>query len=304
MRSVLAILFNQDFSRNIPKLERIYAQRFTERCYIVPDHNSRLHKLYRSKSIPVALPYTLDRAWNGFRRFAGRRNPHEIGRAEALAHGDRIIRVVGHQFYFYHFIVQAAERLLAMNADWYWIVGDDAVLNPGASEDSMASRFDLGGVGGPDAVLCRPVISSDDWLRRIEGSPEAASSGIRRAMGRSQEWCEQFALRSEEGAVINKDVPVACVDFIGLSRGLLERSISVLRSCFRERLYVELGFPNAILSTCARPVFIDDYVWERSVGIEKVVEMVEKLRGNPETIFAHPIKLSALDGAMIDLMAG
>lgn len=304
MKSTLVVIFNQDYSKNIPKLERIYGDRFARVEYLVPDHSSYLHRLYSNKAVPVFIPFWLDAACSFVRRSFGRRNAHELELAkESLLHR-RIFRVIGHQFYFYHFVVQAADRLLASDSDWYWLAGDDAIINPALNEAAMERKFGLCRESGPDLVMCRPVISRDDWIAHIEGSVRGASERLLSAIGNPEVWCDRFSIRRETGANANKHVPVACVDFIGLSRGLLERSISVLRSCFREKLYVELGFPNAVLSACSRPVFVDDYVWERSVGAEKVVEMVEQLRGNPETIFAHPIKLSALDGAMIDLMAG
>jgi hypothetical protein len=305
MKSALVILFNQDFSKNIPKLEALYGGRFDEIVYLVPDHASRLHRAYERKDVPARPLLWLDRVWNAFRRLLRRRNAHELHRIAAEEIGKRLIRVHGHQFYFHHFVAQAVGRLLALDVDWYWIVGDDAILHPRFDGAALARHFGLDETDeAPDAVLCTPVVSRQDWLGRIEGSVDAARGRIRRALGDPAPQVRRYGIAVEEGAGDNRDVCVGCADFFGLSRGLLARFASAAERCFDEKLYVEVAVPNIVLAEAMRPRFFSDYLWKRLASPEEGRALVAELGGASTDVFAHPIKLSAIGADQLGQLRG
>lgn len=304
MKSALVILFNQDFSKNVPKLEALYSARFSKIVYLVPDHASRLHRAYERKGVPARPLLWLDRVWNRMRRLLGRRNPHELDAAAAASVGDRLIRVHGHQFYFHHFVAQAATRLLALDVDWYWIVGDDAIVHPRFDEASLAAHFGLSETAETDAVLCTPVVSRSDWLARIEGSAAAARQRIRRVLGDPVPRVVQHAIGTEAGAGNNTDVFVGCADFFGLSREVLPRFVKGAQACFDAKLYVEVAVPNIVVACAHKPLFFSDYLWKRLASAEEGKALVAELVEGGAGVFAHPIKLSAVGPDLLNQLCG
>lgn len=291
MKSALVVLFNQDFSSNIPKLEEIYKNRFDKIVYLVPDHTARLDRMYKGTAMPSGLVLAMDRIFSIIRRLLGRRNANEIPDDLARVYKDKIIRVVGHQFYFYQFIVQAAERLFALDVDWYWVTADDALINPRLDQETLPAK--LGVNTGIDLVLCRPVYGSDDWIAHVSGSVDAAIAKFQTVFGHPPPWITaKTTISSEEGADRNIYIPVACMDFFGVSRDLLKNVLGLWKRCFRYRLYVELAGPMALLSRCRHHLYLDDYDWRRAATTDVMQSLSKDLESSGRNIFAHPIKLS------------
>ena len=284
MKSALVILFNQDFSRNIPKLEAIYGGRFAALSYLVPDHHSATDRLYVGGRLGRALARPADRAVAMSRRLAGRRNPGAL--VDRGPYAGRIWKVCGHQFYFYDFLCQHEERLLALDADWIWVLGDDALLNPRIDGDTIG-QF-LGIRASHDAVMCRPVIGSDAWIRRMAGSVERAVALLRACLPRPARLDGIFP---EPGAVENTSLPVACADFFGVRKDRLQDVFRVLRACFREKIYVELAVPNVLLAVCGSVFFARRFEWRR-IEAEAWGPLVAALADSPDCVFAHPVKFS------------
>jgi len=295
VRSALVVLFNQDFTKNVPKLEELYRGRFSEIRYIAPDHWSRFDRAYLAGGAKGCLAYQADRLMSGARRALGRRNRFELSEGDAALH-ERILRVVGHQFQFYHFVVQASEALLRLEVEWFWVIGDDAILNPRLDEQGLAARFALDGES--DAVLCRPVYGSDAWIDHICGSIDSGVRRVTSALGREGPWVRE-AVAPEPGAERNDRLAVACMDFFGISRSALQRLLPVWERMFRERLYVELGGPMAILANCERIGFCDEFDWRRNADKQEMESILDALAESESLIFSHPIKLSMFEPAQV-----
>lgn len=292
MKSGLIILFNQDFTKNVPKLDKIYRGRFTEIRYISPDHWSRLDHAHLAGGLKGVAAYRVDRAVSRFRRALGKRNLFELAGADGDRFRGQILRVVGHQFQFYHFLAQVGEDLLKLDVDWFWVIGDDAILNPHLDENGLAGRFALD--GRTDAVLCRPVYGSDPWIECICGS---VNSGIRRAtaaLKREGPWI-RVHVEPEAGAVRNDCLTVACMDFFGVSRTALQRLLPIWERMFQQRLYVELGGPLAILATFDEIRFCDAFDWRRDADKQEMTSMLNVLADSNKLVFSHPIKLSMFE---------
>lgn len=300
MKSALVILFNQDFSKNIPKLEQIYGGRFATIVYLTPDHYSRLHRCYTERPWPQWLPFLLDRGYSAIRRAIGKKNLYEAATEIQTVLGTRFLRVVGHQFHFYYFLVQAADALLALDVDWYWVVGDDALINPSLNEASLPLA--LGMTTQTDAVLCRPVIGSDAWIAKIAESVPIARRCLRAALGDYSPLQRGYAVKPEAGALKNTDIAVACADFFGVSKRCLQDVLPLWRRCFREKLYVEMAFPNSLLQVAGHPVFTDRFYWQRVADAKESIALVERFCDDPPYIFVHPVKLSAIDEDMVNLL--
>jgi len=296
VRSALIVLFNQDFTKNVPKLEALYGGRFTEIRYIAPDHWSRLDRPYLAGGAKGCLAYQADCLVSGVRRVLGKRNPFELAEGDAVLR-QRILRVVGHQFQFYHFVVQAAKSLLKLEVDWFWVIGDDAILNPRLDERGLAARFALS--AETDAVLCRPVYGFDAWIEHICGSIDSGLQRAARALGRDGPWVRE-PVQPEPGAERNDRLPVACMDFFGLSRTALQRLLPIWERMFRQRLYVELGGPLAILATFDRIRFCDDFDWCRNANKQEMEAILDALAESETLIFSHPIKLSMFKPAQVE----
>ena len=292
MKSALVVLFNQDFSVNIPKLERMYLGRFSHVVYLVPDYWSKLHRLYTRSRMPIGVVGALDNGVRVVRRMIGRRNPHELSPKERKAMGARFVRVLGHQFFFYDFVRQAAEALLGLDVDWFWVVGDDAILNPSLDEASLPGIVGV----GPDAdvAVCRPVIGSDAWLTRIAGSVSSARVRLEAAVGSLSAIRGKLQIDPEAGAIENQSVAVACADFFGLSRDAFRQVVPYWEACFRQRLYVEMALPNSLLAVARRPAVLDNFVWARIEQPEAGVKLLDRFRDEAPPLFVHPVKLSTV----------
>lgn len=182
VKSALVIPFNQDFTQNVPKLDTHSIGALFRDSLPGTGPLSRLGSMHHEGGLRGQAAHLADRVVSATRRRLGKHNSFELRGAEAVTYEDQIFHVVGHQFYFYHFAVQAADALLKLNVDWFWLIGDDAILNSRLDEATLARRFDLD--ARTDAVLCRPVYGSDAWIEHICGSVDSGLQRASSALGR------------------------------------------------------------------------------------------------------------------------
>jgi len=289
----LVIMFNQDFSNNIGKLELLYSSRFSKIDYLVPSHYSKLHKYYTDDKVPGGLVYLFDKQICALRSLLGRTSPHSIiDKPEAIKYAPRIHAVVGDQFYFYHFIYQAAVHLLNSDARWFWFLGDDAILNKNIDEHNMLER--LGVPPDADVVLCCPVISDDPWLEQIAGSVTGAKYKLKTLLGTDQPYLDKMYVERENAESVNKTVCVACADFFGVSRRVLQKCLPYFKKAQNSNVYVELAVPNILTYVARKPTFIREFDWIRNPTNEELNRMIYRIH-NSSTAFVHPVKLSMMD---------
>jgi hypothetical protein len=297
MRSVLVIIFNQDFSQNIPKLEKLYHGRFSHVIYVVPDHSSKFDALYRSQSLPTVFVKSMDRLFNKTRYIFGKRNLHSLERKYKNVINKQFCRVIGYQYYFYDYITQVSKKLLSCDVDWYWIVADDAILNPQINEETISKV--LGLTIDTDCVVCRPVIGSDKWIERISGSVKAGEIKLARALGNKFPVSLNHKIDPEPGAIKNTKISVACADFFGLKKDLLKSVLKYWKRCFVEKIYVEIAVPNTLLAASRSPFILDNFLWEGSASPKEWQRLVAQMIDLNST-FVHPVKLSAVPSEKIN----
>jgi len=289
----LVIIFNQDFSNNIGKLELIYSSRFSTIDYLVPGHYSKLHKYYTDDKVPGGLVYFADKQIDFFRSLIRRKLPHSIiNKPEAIKYFSRIHTVVGDQFYFYHFIYQAAAHLLKNDAQWFWFLGDDAILNKNINEYNILEQ--LGAPPDADVVFCRPVISDDPWLEQIAGSVNGARYKLTKLLGTDRPYLNKVNVERENAESVNSTVCVACADCFGVSRQVLEKCLPYFKEAQNNKIYVELAVPNILIYVAENPTFIHEFDWVRNPTNEELNSMIDRIH-NSSTAFVHPVKLSMMD---------
>lgn len=293
MKSSLVIIFNQDFSKNIEKLEQLYAHRFKRIRYIVPTTLARWSAPgLRSGRWPVGFYLAIDSLLTFFNRISGRRSKFSIlGTQYHRENKSRILSVVGDQYYFYHFISQASQVLLSDDSEWFWFVGDDAVLNAQINQQNFFDFLNL--EKGVDAVLCRPVIATDSWLIKIQKSVDSAREKIVKVLGTCTPYKQKLAIDREDVNSQNTEVCVACADFFGVSRDVLERSIEDFNAAIKQRIFVEVCVPNVLLKHANKPVSFSNFTWVSQPSESQLKDMAVQLI-NSDTVFAHPIKLSSM----------
>lgn len=279
MSSRLVVIFNEDYSRNIPVLEEIYGTRFKDRVYIVPDHFSRLESLYQKNKVPRQLLWTAERVAHKLRRLLGKRNRHEVPARESPK---SLIRVVGNKWYFQHFISQARNLIQSDHAEWYWFIGDDVLLNPAIDESNILNFLSV-----PDdarAVLCRPEQKTDRWVSWFQRSANECRSLLHNLDNR-------YGTGLGEQPIESMPAFGACADFFGIHREILSNTLNAFELSARLGLFVEIAVP-AILGVIENaPCFIGRYTWDfdsdRGTG-----EKLEAFWSDPEHVFYHPCKLS------------
>lgn len=288
MNHALVVIFNQDYSANIGKLEHLYGKRFSRRFYLVPCHHSTLDRYYRNRRLPFSWIRAVDWLIGRLRRLLGRAGPHALSWEERRQMAAAILEVVGFQIYFQDFIAQAARRLLAEDIQWYWFIGDDALLDPLLSEENILDQF---GVIDHDAVMCAPVKGTDPWLERIGGGAGQIETGLR-AAGILPRPDVLGTIPKEQAAQGNDTVVVACCDFVGVRRDLLDRLWRPLGRSARRRLYVETAVPNAVLTYARKVLSFREFSWQREpLGWG---EAVRRFDAADTGAFLHPVKLSGV----------
>ena len=180
-----------------------------------------------------------------------------------------------------------------LETHWYLIVGDDAILNPEIDEATFESF--VGAKPENDAVLCQPVIGSDRWVAEIAGSVSDARRKLSNVFGSVPTFTrDRYHIQPDVGAEENVDAAVACADFLALRRGLFEELMPIWERCFKERIYVEMAVPNAVLNRAQSPIMTNKFVWQRTVSSADSKAVYQRMLSEPGTVFCHPVKLSSL----------
>jgi len=289
----LVIIFNQDFSKNIEKLELLYANRFDRIRYLVPTTFARFSAPgLRKGNLPVGLYLSIDYVLTLFRRvFGGHGKFSVLGSDYHKNNASRIFKVLGDQYYFYHFISQASKALLEEDSEWFWFVGDDAVLNAKINQSNFFDSFDI--QKDVDVILCKPVIATDSWLTKIQNSVESANQKISKVIGTNAPYEQKLNVEKEDRNSENQALCVACADFFGVRRDVLERSLKDFNQCFRQRIFVEVCVPNVLLKHSQNPVAFSNFTWISQPTEDEFEAMAQQLVDS-NTVFAHPIKLSSM----------
>lgn len=296
MKSSLIVIFNQDFSKNIPKLEELYSSRFSQVRYLVPTTHARLlQRQYRTGSLPLSVLLTADRVYSYYKKWFRVKTPFSLLNTPQLADmNDRVHQVVGDQYLFYDYIAQASADLLKDDSEWFWFTGDDAVLNMTLNQENFFSAFDLEPSSEVDAIICKAVIGTDDWLTQLQGSVAKTKTILRKLLNTLTPYKNKLHVEREDTDSINEHVCVACADFFGVRRDVLEKSIPLFRQAAEQRLFVEIAVPNILISQAKKPISFDNFTWVRSPSDEMVQEMIDSL-STDKYVFVHPLKLSSID---------
>jgi len=293
MKSSLVIIFNQDFSKNIEKLEILYSERFDRIRYLVPTSFARLTTQgSRTGRLPIGLYLMLDYSLKLIKRFFKRYSKFSILGSEYYSENkSRIFEVIGDQYFFYHYISQVSPRLLSDDSEWFWFVGDDAILNAQINQENFFEFFNID--DDVDAILCKPVIGTDDWLSSIQGDVASANKKITSIIGTNTPYEQKLNVEKEDPESENQHLCVACADFFGVRRDVLERMLEDFDSCIKERVFVEVCVPNVMLKHARKPVAFSEFTWISQPTEEELNDMAAELLG-PNTVFVHPMKLSSM----------
>ncbi len=294
MKSSLVIIFNQDYSINIEKLEKLYSSRFDRIEYLVPTSISRLTNGFRKGKLPVYFYLLINSLIRFIFKLVNHQPPSSILNTDFHhKHKHRIHNVIGEQYFFYHYIAQSAKKLLESDSEWFWFVGDDAVLNSNITQDNFFSFLKIKSKDNIDAVLCEPIIATDEWLCKIQNNVESAENEITNLLGTSRPYDNKLVLEKEKASSSNENVSVACADFFGVRRDVLERSINHFNNAIRSRLFVEVCTPNILIYNANNPFSFSNFKWISQPSHSEITKMVKQLK-NKDIVFAHPVKLSAL----------
>lgn len=289
MRSALVVIFNIDFSVNIPKLKSIYGERFFRIFYVAPDHFSKLDTAYRDHQTNILIPYLIDRFVSAARRASFHVNENEIDNKRRYQMQGRLLRAVGHKYYFYHFITQIEKRLNIKEVDWVWFIGDDVLLNYWFDDSTITSKLQLR--DNDDCVMCRPKVMTSQWVTKFTGSTEKLDRNLAACIPSS----ELFRLMQRKKALLGNDrghvVIGGCSDFFGVRPVLLSKIIPIWKKMFRKKMFVELAIPYSLFAMSEKPYMTDDYLWSFGDDRDQPEIMIRKLRQHTQWLFAHPVKL-------------
>jgi hypothetical protein len=287
MNSALVIIFNQDFSKVIPKLEMLYANRFSKVLYLIPDHASRFNEWYWHSRIPQDLVKFTDIMWNRTRRIMGKTNQHELRGHISPELRSRMFRVIGYQFYFYDYIAQASEWLLSQPFEWLWFMGDDVLLRPGCDEAALARRLSLS--DDTDAVICEPQTPVAEWISYYHGSAGNFNDKIALALKSSVRDTGRTFKQNYSGEIHGF---MTCCDFFGIHRKFLATVLPLWKACFQNRIFVETAVPTVLLHCSDNVSFIHNFFWYFGNSRRYWGDLMHELVGSDEAVFTHPVKLS------------
>ncbi len=293
MRHQLVLFFNEDYSKNVPVLERLYGSRFSNRMYIVPDHHSRFERDYRSRRDNYRTVNRRDRLFCKARRFVGKTNLHEL---EAGAGNEQIARVTGFKYYLQDYFWQARRSLIASDADWYWFVSDDVLIHPGINEGNILDRL----VNSVDAksLICQPHYAREEWVDKFHGSLNGVVATLRGCKLYPND-IRPFDLRVDpiETGKKTERIIAGYSDFFGCRRDLLEAALSAYHKLAVKKIFVEVAIPNSLLTLDPESAFLNNFEWDYSRergSLERVKAYLDSPDGGA---FYHPAKISQLGAA-------
>ena len=302
MKICLAIIYNHNFERNIPVLNRIYAGRFSCVYHIMP--------FYRGD------------------------DPHVIGVYES-------------SFQFSGYITQASDVLMRENADYYFFVADDMVINPRLNEDNIL--FEIGLAKEPAGFIDSIRVLDDDhfalwdwgWksvvnlisksnacegLKHLPSLSEARTAFERNGLdwrnglsAKLAEFIYKLHYKSQRCPLIgialklrrflrstDKCYPLATgySDLVAVPSDAFRDFCHYCGILAAQRVFVENAIPTALAFSCSRIVTSEDAGFKSERGVDNYAarERFEKLHKSsyrslvenfpPDYLFIHPVKLS------------
>ena len=301
MKSTLVVIFNHDFSKNIPKLNRVYGDRFSEILYLVPDHFTKLSLQYRDYTTNIRWPYFLDVSRSKARRLLNKRNPNELNGSAQHEFASQIVRVVGYKFQFYHYICQAWNKIRSTTPEWVWVIGDDVLLNSWFDESAFFARIDA--AAEADCVLCKPEAMSHQWVTYFEGSVNRGEEKLSTSLDYFDFERLLHAKRSLVGERLEAKMLGGCSDFFGMRFDLLPKAVEAWKKLFLKKMFVELAVPNVLSAVSRNPIFVDDYIWDFGDKRNEWEFLSAQLFEDEGKVFAHPIKFSEIDDEDVAIFA-
>ena len=286
----LVLFFNEDYTKNIPVLERVYGGRFGQISYIVPDHYARLERWYRYPGRCFRLANGCDRIVNHARRLLGRRNAHEHPRAHCRSD---VAKVIGFKYYFQDFFWQARDALLASSAEWFWFVADDLLLNPVIEQRNILDFFKV--APASRSVICEPYCRSDEWVNWFQGSSDAVIGKLRAVgtfAGDHGDWT--FPDDPHLGGPNQRRVYGGCADFFGCHRDLLGRALVAFHALALRKVFVEIAVLNVFLALDRNPTLATGFTWEFDAGRGNGDRIRNFIDTPGDRAFYHPVKFGLL----------
>ncbi len=296
MNNALIIFFNTDFSKNIPALEQIYGPRFSDILYIVPDHSSKLRSDYLNPAIAYKQVNNKDTLINKTRRLSGKKNEHEI---VDHSYKEKIERVVGFQYFFQDYFWQARKRILAMDAQWYWFVSDDVLINPSINQGNIHTALER---DNSRSLITQPHHPSTEWITWFQASKNVAAEKLQSV--------NCFADRKPEFAIgFDKNKPgpyeetlvAGCADLFAIHHSKISDFLNYCHQTALKKIFVELAIPNILLCHCYPLAVINDYIWDFSPNRGEWDKVTEFLK--TDSYYYHPVKLSILAEEQIKILA-
>ena len=297
MKTALIIIFNSDFTENIPKLEKLYKDRFSHIFYLAPDFYAKIKPAYAQDSkIPMTLVNATDKLISKVRRTLNKRNTNELPDALYPVYGNQLLRTVGYQFHFYHFVAQAWPRIKQCDADWYWVIGDDVLLNKGLDENSLYEQ--LGLTDDNDCIVCDPEfhIIYENWINNFAGSEQSALSRVKSIIGEDgYDRVMAHYMNSKRG-----DIPANVIgsfsDFFGFRNTFAPQVMRGFEQANKLRLFVEIAVPNILLGLSKNPKMTQEFIfWDYPNKRYDWQETTDMLLADKSKLFAHPVKFSRID---------
>ncbi len=287
MNNALIIFFNTDFSKNIPALERIYGSRFADILYIVPDHVSRLRAPYFNPDVSYQWVNNLDKGLNRARRVLGKTNRFEL---TDTSYQQKIVRITGIQYFFQDYFWQARKCIAEMNAQWYWFVSDDVLINQYYNEKNIDSIL---AQQTDQSIIAAPHHPSTAWVDWFQKSTDSAVDKLRLCQCYPDNIESlSFENDSKNTGPYQENILAGCADIFAIHHSKLELFFELCHLTALAKLFVELAIPNILLSHCSPVTFVNDYVWDFEFD-KGNWDKIEKFLVS-DSFFYHPVKLSML----------
>ena len=303
---LLVIFFNIDFSSNIPKLNQLYQDRFSNILYVAPDHYTGLGKYYfqpyyklvdRSGLYKYAQVNMLDKLISKYRRILNKQNQFEL--SDTI---ENLQRVVGHKFYFQDYFWQIRESLNQNLYDWFWFVSDDVLLHPRINQNNILSEF---GVSKQSkSVITKPYFARDYWLKYFMGNIDDVDNVLsKNGTNFVPENIRDFSPSPDHKGPCNRYLLGGCSDMFAIHKSILTASLNKFHSLAMSNIFVEIAIHNTLLSLDKDVTVFDQYTWEFDSG-RGDLSRVKEFIGDESKLFFHPVKLSLFDKKKIQILKG
>ena len=293
-KALLVIIFNHRYDRNIEKLKRLYQDRFSRICFLVPFYDGAC---------------------------------------------EEVIPVYESSYQFPGFLIQAYEKLVKENADYYFFISDDLILSPDINEDNVLDKLKMqdrslyldyiiplnstGNFGWHHARFSSvPFLNKmTKWEDSLPGYETALKKfyaffgeAYKETYGDAFFQTDSEIREDEVSAFVQRNENTLKIPY-PMARGYsdvfmikAEQLFSIARLCgifSAMNMFAEISFPTAVVLSVPRDevVTIEETKYSRRCGWtaeernlieEEYHKEVRALyeRWNHENLYIHPVKLS------------